>query len=45
MQILVTEVQVNGNKARALMDPGCEAELVLSTSFESSCETLSYMDE
>jgi hypothetical protein len=28
-QFLSTDVQVDGYKARALIDPGCEAELVL----------------
>jgi hypothetical protein len=27
-QLLGAEVQVNGNQARSLLDPGCEAELV-----------------
>jgi hypothetical protein len=44
-QLLGTEVQVNGNQARALLDPGCEAELVLSTSFTTSCGIHSHMDE
>jgi hypothetical protein len=36
---------VNGNQERALLDPGCEAELVLSTSFSSSCGIHSHVDE
>jgi hypothetical protein len=32
-QFLGTEVQVNGNQARALLDPGCEAELVFVDQF------------
>jgi hypothetical protein len=32
-QLLGTDVQVDGFEARALLDPGCEAELVLSNSF------------
>jgi hypothetical protein len=36
---------VNGNQARALLDPGCEAELVLSTSFATSCGIHSHVDE
>jgi hypothetical protein len=32
-QLLGTEVQVNGNQARDLLDPGCEADLVLSPQF------------
>jgi hypothetical protein len=44
-QLLGTEVQVNGNQARALLDPGCEAILVLSTSFATSCGIHSYVDE
>jgi hypothetical protein len=44
-QLLGTEVQVNGNQVRALLDPGCEAELVLSTSFATSCGIHSYVDE
>jgi hypothetical protein len=38
-------VKVNGNQARALIDPGCEAELVLSTSFATSCGIYSHVDE
>jgi Aspartyl protease len=44
-QLLGTEVQVNGNKARDLLDPGCEAELVLSTNFATSCGMNSHVDE
>jgi Retroviral aspartyl protease len=36
---------VNGNLARALLDPGCEAELVLSTSFATSYGIHSHVDE
>jgi hypothetical protein len=36
---------VNGNQARALLDPGCEAELVLSTSFATSCGIHSHVYE
>jgi hypothetical protein len=36
---------MNGNQARALLDPGCEAELVLSTSFAISCGIHSHVDE
>jgi hypothetical protein len=32
-QLPGTDVQVDGFEARALLDPGCEAELVLSNSF------------
>jgi hypothetical protein len=32
-QLLGTDVQLDGYKARVLLDPGCKAELVLSTSF------------
>jgi hypothetical protein len=44
-QLLGTEVQVNVNQARALLDPGCEAELVLSTSFATGCGIQSHVDE
>ena len=44
-QLLGTEVQVNGNLAKALLDPGCEAELVLSASFATSCGIHSHVDE
>jgi hypothetical protein len=44
-QLLGTEVQVDGNLARALLDPGCEAELVSSTSFATSCGIHSHVDE
>jgi hypothetical protein len=44
-QLLGTDVQVDGYKARALLDPGCEAELVLSTSFATQCGMHSPMDE
>jgi hypothetical protein len=44
-QLLGTDVQVNGNQARAFLDPGCEAELVLSTSFSTSCGIHSHVDE
>jgi hypothetical protein len=36
---------VNGNQARAVLDPGCEAELVLSTSFATSCGIHFHVDE
>jgi Retroviral aspartyl protease len=36
---------VNGNHARALLDPGCESELVLSTSFAISFGIHSHVDE
>jgi hypothetical protein len=36
---------VSGNKARALLDPGCAAKLVLSTSFATSCGIQSHVDE
>jgi hypothetical protein len=36
---------VSGNQARALLDPGCAAELVLSTSFATSCGIQSHVDE
>jgi Aspartyl protease len=39
------DVQVDGYKARALLDPGCEAELVLSTSFATHCGMNSQVDE
>ena len=44
-QLLGTDVQVDGYKARALLDPGCEAELVLSTSFATQCGMHSHADE
>jgi hypothetical protein len=44
-QLLGTEVQVKGNQAKALLDPGCEAELVLSTGFATSCGIHSHVDE
>jgi hypothetical protein len=44
-QLLGTYVQVDGYKARALLDPGCEAELVLSTSFATQCGMSSQVDE
>jgi hypothetical protein len=44
-KLLGTEVQVIGNQARALQDPGCEAELVLSTSFATSCGIHYHVDE
>ena len=44
-QLLGTDVQVEGYKARALLDPGCEAELVLSTSFATQCGMHSQVDE
>jgi Retroviral aspartyl protease len=44
-KLLGTEVQVNGNQTRALLDPGCEAELVFSTSFTTSCGIHSHVDE
>jgi Retroviral aspartyl protease len=36
---------VNVNQERALLDPGCEAELVLSTNFATSCGIQSHVDE
>jgi hypothetical protein len=36
---------VYGNQARALLDPGCEEELVLSTSFATSCGIHSQVDD
>ena len=36
---------MNGNQTIALLDPGCEAELVLSTSFATSCGIHSHVDE
>jgi hypothetical protein len=44
-QLLGTELQVNINQARALLDAGCEAEFVLSTSFATSCGIHSQVDE
>jgi hypothetical protein len=44
-QFIGTEVQLNGNQARALLDPGCEAELVLSTSFAIICGIHSHVDD
>jgi hypothetical protein len=44
-QLLGTEVQVNGNTARYLLDLGCEAELVLSASFTANCGIHSHVDE
>jgi hypothetical protein len=37
-------VQVDGFEARALLDPGCEAELVLSNSFATQCGMHSQAD-
>jgi hypothetical protein len=36
---------MNRNQARDLLDPGCEAELVFSTSSATSCGIHSYVDE
>jgi hypothetical protein len=44
-QLLGTDVQVDGYKARALLYPGCEAELVLSTSFVTQCGMHSQVDD
>jgi hypothetical protein len=44
-QLLGTDVQVEGFKARALLDPGCKAELELSTSFSTQCGMHSQVDE
>jgi hypothetical protein len=44
-QLLGTVVQVDGYKARAFLDPWCEAELVLSTSFATQCGMHSQVDE
>jgi hypothetical protein len=44
-QLLGTDVQVDGFEARALLDPGFEAELVLSNSFVAQCEKNSQVDE
>jgi hypothetical protein len=44
-QLLGTDVQVDGYKERALLDPGCEAELVLSTSFATQHGMHSQVDE
>jgi hypothetical protein len=44
-QLLGTDVQVDGFEARALLDPGCEAELVLSNSFTTQCGMHSKVDE
>jgi hypothetical protein len=44
-QLLGTEVHVNGNQARAFLDHGCEADLVWSTSFATSCGIHSHVDE
>jgi hypothetical protein len=38
-------VQVDGFEARALFNPGCEAELVLSNSFATQCGMHSHVDE
>jgi hypothetical protein len=38
-------VQVNGNQETALLDPGCDAEMVLLTSFATSCGIHSHVDE
>jgi Aspartyl protease len=44
-QLLGTDVQVDGLEARALLDPGCEAELVLSNSFATQCGMHFQVDE
>jgi Aspartyl protease len=44
-QLLGTDVQVDGSNVRALLDPGCEAELVLSTSFAAKCGMHPRVDE
>jgi hypothetical protein len=36
-ELLGTEVQVNEQSACALLDPGCEAELILSAKFATRC--------
>jgi hypothetical protein len=44
-QFFGTNLQVDGFEARALLDPGCEAELVLSNSFATQCGMHSQVDE
>jgi hypothetical protein len=44
-QLLGTDVQVDGFEARALLDPVCESELVLSDRFSTQCEMHSQVDE
>jgi hypothetical protein len=44
-KLLGMDVQVDGFEARALLDPGCEAKLVLSNSFATQCGMHSYVDE
>jgi hypothetical protein len=44
-KLLGTDVQVDGFEARALIHPGCEAELVLSNSFATQCGMHSHVDE
>jgi hypothetical protein len=44
-QLLGTDLHVDGYKARALLDPGCEAELILSTIFATQCGMHSQVDE
>ena len=44
-QLLGTDVQINGHSACGLLDPGCEAELVLSAQFAAKCGIESKPDE
>jgi hypothetical protein len=44
-QLLGTRVQINEHGACALLDPGCEAELVLSAQFAAKCGIESKPDE
>jgi hypothetical protein len=43
-QLFGTDVRVDGFEARRLLDPGCEAELVLSNSFSTQCGMHSQVD-
>jgi hypothetical protein len=45
IQLLGTDLQVDGFEERAFLNPGCEAELVLSNSFATQCGMHSQMDE
>jgi uncharacterized cupredoxin-like copper-binding protein len=44
-QLLGTDMKINGHSARALLDPGCEAELVLSAQFAAKYGIESKPDE
>jgi hypothetical protein len=44
-QLLCTDEQVDGFEARELLEPGCEAELVLSNSFSTQYGMHFHVDE